>query len=1229
MLRACPYHGFTELTQIDTFYNGLNENEQDSLNAAMSGNLLSKTNREALHIIENKSKVCYSRNKSNISRMNTNSRENASKMDDRIDKLADQILTLVDIFTKKIVTSAIVKAVEESCVICGASTSGTLPSNTILNPKGEMKAITTRSGVAYKGSSIPTNPFPKKVVEQETKETTDKEQTNFQGSTAHIQSSVVPISEPDVAKTLPKFNIPCPSRLNDQKLHEKATNQMEKFFQIFQDLHFDISFADALLLMSKFDSTIKSLLGNKDKLFKLAKIPLNENCSAMPLKNLLVNLGDPNKFLIRCDLPGMDGAYGCILGPHVVSAAKLPILNPNEFDIWKMRIEQYFLMTDYSLWEVILNGDSPVPTRIVEGVVQPVAPTTVKHKLVRKNELKARGTLLIALPEKHQLKFNSHKDAKTLMEAIEKRFGGNTETKKVQKTLLKQQFENFSGSSSEGLDQIHDRLQNITHTLIWRNKTDLEDKSLDDLFNSLKIYESEVKHSSSIGTDSHNLAFVSSTSTDSTTNSVSVTVNVSAVGAKLSASTLPNVDSLSNAVIYSFFASQSSTPQLDNEDLKQIDVDDLEKMDLKWQMAMLTMRARRWNVIIAIERVILLGNIGTYDWSYQAEDEPIKFALMDFTSSSSNSSSDNEVSSCSKACSKAYSQLQTQYDTLTENFCKLQFDVISYQTGLESIEARLLVYKQNEYVLEKNIKLLNLEVQLRDTALTTLRQKLDTTEKERDDLNMKVEKFQTSSKRLTDLLASQTSQKAGLGYNSQVFTKDMFDCENYYTSKSDCDSWPPSNLYDRFVLSGGYHAVPPPVTRTFMPPKPDLVFHTHPSDENEHLAFNVQISPTKPEQDLSSRPSAPIIEDWVSDFEEDDMPQVSKDFPSFAQSSKLVKSLRHSGQLFQAPILVAPTVPLRSNPHSKGSKRTKKACFICKSMDHLIKDCDFHARKLAHRPYASRDIHKQYAPVNHSKFPLHKVPTAAPPQSHSVLTTAARTVSAVKPIFSMTQPKLASRVVSKSKSPLRRHLPHHPSLNSSHSPPRVTTAKTSSVSAAQDKKGTWGNPQQTLKDKEVIDSGCSRHMTRNMSYFSDFKELNGGYVAFGDFKLPNANHVLLRVPRENNMLGHVNFKTINKLVKGNLVRGLPTKDETTLVLKTFIISLENLPSLKVKIIRCDNGTEFKNSDLNQFLQTPGNGISILLAVGTPSTGSGNLCCQWELSPGSGNALCILFPTILP
>nr|GEX11829.1 hypothetical protein [Tanacetum cinerariifolium] len=242
-----------------------------------------------------------------------------------------------------------------------------------------------------------------------------------------------------------------------------------------------------------------------------------------------------------------------------------------------------------------------------------------------------------------------------------------------------------------------------THTLIWRNKTDLEDKSLDDLFNSLKIYESKVKHSSSTSNDSHNLAFVSSTTTDSTIDSISAAVNVSTVGTKLTTSTLPNVDSLSNAVIYSFFASQSSSPQLDNEDLKQIDTGRNLGANCPTSMGFDMNKC---------------DGTGTYDWSYQVEEEHTNFAFMAFSSSSSssNSSFDHEI---------------------------------------------------------------------------------DTIKKERDDLNMKLEKFQTSSKRLTDLLASQTSEKAGLGYNSQVFTKAMFDCKNCYSSECDCDSWPPSNLYDR------------------------------------------------------------------------------------------------------------------------------------------------------------------------------------------------------------------------------------------------------------------------------------------------------------------------------------------------------------------------------------------------------------------------------------------------
>nr|GEV22852.1 hypothetical protein [Tanacetum cinerariifolium] len=263
--------------------------------------------------------------------------------------------------------------------------------------------------------------------------------------------------------------------------------------------------------------------------------------------------------------------------------------------------------------EVILNGDSPSPTRSVDGVETPYPLTTVEEKLARKKELKARGTLLMALPKEHQLKFNSYKTAKSLMKAIKKRFGGNKESKKVHKTLLKQQYENFDGTSSEGLYQIYDRLQKLisqlkihketisqedlnlkllrslpfewkTHTLIWRNKPYLETLSMGDLYNNLKIYEAEVMRSSGTTKNTPKVAFVSSNNTDSTNKVVNTAHGVSTTSSNTNASNLPNVDSLSDVVIYSFFSSQSNCSQSDNEDLKQIDPDDLEKIDLKWKM---------------------------------------------------------------------------------------------------------------------------------------------------------------------------------------------------------------------------------------------------------------------------------------------------------------------------------------------------------------------------------------------------------------------------------------------------------------------------------------------------------------------------------------------------------------------------------------------------------------------------------------------------------------------
>ncbi|GJW36250.1 reverse transcriptase domain-containing protein [Tanacetum coccineum] len=227
------------------------------------------------------------------------------------------------------------------------SSSGSLPSNTITNPKVDLKGITTRSGVEYQGPTIPTSSSPPKVVERETEVTKDTVPPTNNGSTKDVQPPVVqvqpqvPNSEPVIApKPNPKPSIPYPSRLNDQKIREKANNQIEKFYQIFQDLHFDISFADALILMPKFASTLKSLISNKEKLFELARTPLNEHCSAVLLKKLPKKLGDPGKFLIPCDFPGMDeclaladlGASINLMPLSVWKKLSLPELTPTFVD---------------------------------------------------------------------------------------------------------------------------------------------------------------------------------------------------------------------------------------------------------------------------------------------------------------------------------------------------------------------------------------------------------------------------------------------------------------------------------------------------------------------------------------------------------------------------------------------------------------------------------------------------------------------------------------------------------------------------------------------------------------------------------------------------------------------------------------------------------------------------------------------------------------------------------
>ncbi|GJZ27025.1 ribonuclease H-like domain-containing protein [Tanacetum coccineum] len=544
---------------------------------------------------------------------------------------------------------------------------------------------------------------------------------------------------------------------------------------------------------------------------------------------------------------------------HMVAASKVPMLKPGEYELWRMRMEQYIQMVDYSLWEVIENGNAPPITKLVEGVETIIAPSTAEEKAQRRLELKARSTLLMGIPNEHQLKFNSIKDAKSLLQAVEKSSEVLDQTYDRFQKLVSQLEIHGESISQEDVNQKFLRSLSLewnTHTIVWRNKPEIDTLSLVDLYNNLKIYELEVKGTSSSSTNTQNIAFVSSNNTSSTNGEVNTAHGVTTASTQATVVNSTTIDNLSDAVIYAFFASQPNNPHLDNEDLQQVNPDDLKEMDLRWHMAMLTMRASRFlkntrrkltmngNETIGFVKskvecynchkrgdfarecsaprnqenmyrentksmpvetttsnaLILCDGLGDYDWSDQAVEGPTNFALMAYSSTSSNSKVSTD-SNCSSSCLENFKILKEQNEQLLKDLRISKITAITYKTGLESVEARLLVYKKNESVYEEDIKLLKC-----------------------------------------------------LGYN----------------------------------------AVPPPYTGYFLPPKHELSLSGIDEFVNEPIVSEptikkpvVENSEAKYSADklkvVRKNNGAPIIEDWVSHNEEEDMPQAKKE-------KKIVKS---------------------------------------------------------------------------------------------------------------------------------------------------------------------------------------------------------------------------------------------------------------------------------------------------------------------------------------------------
>ncbi|GJU28406.1 ribonuclease H-like domain-containing protein [Tanacetum coccineum] len=400
-----------------------------------------------------------------------------------------------------------------------------------------------------------------------------------------------------------------------------------------------------------------------------------------------------------------------------------------------------------------------------------------------------------------------------------------------------------------------------SHVVVWRSKADLDTMRMDDLYNNLKVYEPEVKGMSSLSSSTQNMAFVSSSNniTSSTNEVVNTAHGVSTASTQVNATNSTNIDNLSDAVIYAFFASQPNSPQLVHEDLQQIHPDNMEDMDLRWKMAMLTMRARKFlknigrkitingNETIGFDKskvkcynfhkkghfarecrarrnqdnknkessirsvhveiststaLVSCDGLCGYDWSDQAEEGPT-YVLMAFSSSSPDSQVSND-SICSESCLKTIESLNFQNDQLLKDFKKSKLMVLGYKTGLKSVEEKLEVYKANESIYLQDVKGLKFEIHIGEIAIRELRKRLEI---------------------IVD------NCKKGLGYEN-------------------------------------YNAVPPPYTGNFMPSTPDLSFTSLDEFVNEPVVENSKAMFSEEEPKVvRNNDDALIIEEWVSDDE--------------------------------------------------------------------------------------------------------------------------------------------------------------------------------------------------------------------------------------------------------------------------------------------------------------------------------------------------------------------------